>query len=400
MKGGERDEPTYLPEPPGQREGLALCLSGGGFRAALFHLGALRRLNELGILGRASAVSAVSGGSILAAHLATAVRPWPDPGQSVEAWEERVAAPFRRLASRSFRTVPILRRYALPWNWPRRGVAVESLRRAYERRLSPLALPDLPRSPRFVFNATDLVFGVNWVFERERIGDWRAGYLEPDGSWTVGRAVAASSCFPPVFGPMRLSIGAGDLAGGEVDGEEGRRAGRIRLTDGGLYDNLGLEPVWKHAATVLVSDGGAPFRFEVGRRTLRLLARYFSIGAGQAASLRKRWLISSFRAGILEGAYWGIGSSVERYGLERGRAYPRRLIEEVVCRVRTDLDGFGPAEIAVLENHGYFLADAAIRRHQPDIVRAGADLRPPHEEWLEEPRVRAALRRSHRRLRW
>jgi NTE family protein len=59
---------------------LALCLSGGGFRAALFHLGALRRLNELGILATVETIASVSGGSILAAHLATHMRPWPQPG--------------------------------------------------------------------------------------------------------------------------------------------------------------------------------------------------------------------------------------------------------------------------------------------------------------------------------
>jgi len=40
----------YLPNPKAEREGIGLCLSGGGYRAALFHLGALRRLNEFGIL--------------------------------------------------------------------------------------------------------------------------------------------------------------------------------------------------------------------------------------------------------------------------------------------------------------------------------------------------------------
>ena len=58
----------YLPAR--QRSGIALCLSGGGFRAALFHLGAVRRLNELGILANLAAISSVSGGSIMAAHLA------------------------------------------------------------------------------------------------------------------------------------------------------------------------------------------------------------------------------------------------------------------------------------------------------------------------------------------
>jgi len=56
---------SYLPLPPEDRRGLAICLSGGGYRAALFHLGGLRRLNELGILSSIDTISSVSGGSIM-----------------------------------------------------------------------------------------------------------------------------------------------------------------------------------------------------------------------------------------------------------------------------------------------------------------------------------------------
>src|SRR5438552_9163421 len=45
------------------RSGVGLCLSGGGFRATLFHLGALRRLNELGVISKPDTISSVSGGA-------------------------------------------------------------------------------------------------------------------------------------------------------------------------------------------------------------------------------------------------------------------------------------------------------------------------------------------------
>src|SRR5260370_41264574 len=59
--------PDDPPQPPAP--GIALCLSGGGYRAMLFHLGALWRLNELGYLPQLERVSSVSGGSITAAVL-------------------------------------------------------------------------------------------------------------------------------------------------------------------------------------------------------------------------------------------------------------------------------------------------------------------------------------------
>jgi predicted acylesterase/phospholipase RssA len=61
-------------QPKSDRKGIALCLSGGGFRASLFHLGSLRRLNEVGLLSQINTVTSVSGGSITNALLA---KHWP-----------------------------------------------------------------------------------------------------------------------------------------------------------------------------------------------------------------------------------------------------------------------------------------------------------------------------------
>jgi len=61
----------YLPEPEVRRDGIGLCRSGGGYRAALFHLGALKRLNEFGVLAKRKTISSVAGGSIISAYLAT-----------------------------------------------------------------------------------------------------------------------------------------------------------------------------------------------------------------------------------------------------------------------------------------------------------------------------------------
>src|SRR5437764_6480169 len=49
---------------------LGLALSGGGFRASLYHLGLVRFLRDAGILSQVTHITSVSGGSIMAAHLA------------------------------------------------------------------------------------------------------------------------------------------------------------------------------------------------------------------------------------------------------------------------------------------------------------------------------------------
>ena len=81
---------TYVPEE--NRAGTALCLSGGGFRAALFHLGAVRRLYELGILEDVRTIVAVSGGSMFAAFLADRRNEWFGQALDAQAWEAKIAS--------------------------------------------------------------------------------------------------------------------------------------------------------------------------------------------------------------------------------------------------------------------------------------------------------------------
>ena len=49
---------------------IALCLSGGGYRAAAFHLGTLRMLDKIGLLENVTMLSTVSGGTIVGASYA------------------------------------------------------------------------------------------------------------------------------------------------------------------------------------------------------------------------------------------------------------------------------------------------------------------------------------------
>jgi len=373
---------------------VALCLSGGGFRAALFHLGALRRLNECGLLASVETISAVSGGSILAAHLADRVA--LDRARVFEDWDRFVAEPFRSFAGHNLRT-PALARRLVPANWLRPEASVEGLAASLERRLTSRRLRDLaPGRPRFVFVATDMTHGCAWTFTRTRVGDAHVGYAPTPLSWSVGRAAAASSCFPPLFGPMPIGLAPDSLTGGLARGVADReaRVRGVRLTDGGCYDNLGLEPVWKTHDVLLVSDGGALFRHESGTRLLWRLNRYTELLGNAALALRKRWLIASFVAGRKRGAYWGLGSRPDES--DRSAGYSSPLVRSAIARVRTDLDAFTLAESAVLENHGYLACAAAVARHLPDLGGA-ASVRAPRPEWLDPDRAERALARSHER---
>jgi NTE family protein len=370
---------------------LALCLSGGGFRSALFHLGALRRLNELGILSQAQTISSVSGGSILAAHVATQIRPWPTAGDAFADWEEKIAVPFRQFVRRDIRTRAILKRL-IPWNWLRPSTQVRVLEKVLAKHLTAVDLKELPPETRFVFCATDMTYGVSWVFERKRIGSYQAGYITPMPAWPLARAVAASACFPPLFEPLPIGLengqvyldGLGKATGNQLD---------ISVNDGGLYDNLGLGPA-DGCRTVLVSDGGAPFIPAARKTLIARVAGYVDVGLSQASRVRKRWLISQFEKKERTGAYWGIGSAVSRYGKIDPYAYSKELASELIARIRTDMDGFSEAETCILENHGYQLADVAIESHAPELITRHMKPQTPHFEWMDEAKVRKALQDS------
>ena len=149
----------------------ALCLSGGGYRAMLFHLGSFWRLNELGYLPKLDRVSSVSGGSIVAARLALA---WPSltfSGGVATNFVREVADPIRKLASRTIDAGSILGGIFSPGS-----TISEKVIAAYQKHLFGKAtLRSLPApqdgTPRFVFNASSVQTGALVRFSRDSIPD-------------------------------------------------------------------------------------------------------------------------------------------------------------------------------------------------------------------------------------
>jgi NTE family protein len=378
---------------------VALCLSGGGYRAALFHLGAVRRLNELGVLGRVDTITSVSGGSILSAHLATAMgTAWPSNGEVFPQFDERVAKPFRAMCRRNIRTGPLLTGLA-PWNLFRGHAAVTALERQYVAHLTRLKLVDLPPKPRFVYCATDMAYGVNWTFTRDQVGSYMAGYAPTPPDWPLARAVAASSCFPPFFNPLPHGLAPATLTDGmdQAGTERDSRVAGLRLSDGGLYDNMGLEPVWKSHTAILVSEGGSTFDAGADTGLLWRLNRYVDVMGRQSGAQRKRWLVSNFVQGVMRGTYWGIGTEIANYDIG-AIGYPPDFVKRLIAEVRTDMDRFEPGEQGVLENHGYLLADAAIRRYASFLTKEPVpDAVPPNQALMAPAAAEAALRESPKR---
>jgi len=92
--------------------------------------------------------------------------------------------------------------------------------------------------------------------------DYRVGEVKHP-TLKLSQAVAASSAFPPVLSPVELRLNPAHFtpgSGADLQREPFTR--KVILTDGGVYDNMGLETVWKSFRTVLVSDAGGQLQAE------------------------------------------------------------------------------------------------------------------------------------------
>lgn len=337
------------------KEGVALAVSGGGYRAMLFHLGSFLRLYELGILRRLDRISSVSGGSITSAKIALE---W-DKLNSRDDYFRHVVAPVRTLAGITLDVKAGLSGIFLP------GTIAEHVAKAYRKHLfGDATLQDLPDEPRFVINATNVETGTLWRFSRPYMRDYRVGKVD-NPRVPLADAVAASSAFPPVLSPMVLRCDESDF----TDLEPGITPGfleEISLTDGGVYDNLGLETVWKRYRTVLVSDAGGKVALDPSPASDWAFhaKRVLDIIHEQVSSLRKRIVIDAFTKEGRPGTYWGIRTDISHYGLGDALPAPHARTLEL-AETPTRLMRLSSLHQERLINWGYAVCDAAVRKHWP-----------------------------------
>ncbi|ACI54706.1 Patatin [Rhizobium leguminosarum bv. trifolii WSM2304] len=367
------------PEKPAERYQLGLCLSGGGYRAMLFHAGSLARLNEAGLLAKLDIISSVSGGSIASGLLAYV---WPRL-----VFENGVAVNFRTeyvdriLAfSQVFADGPsFLKGVFNPFS-----SAAEEAAKLYERYLfdgkSP-SLRDLPSSPWFVFCASNLRTGSLFRMSNRYIADYRIG-VSFHPALSLATAVAASAAFPPVLSPLRLDLSQFSWEREKLDGTVGEPVapGRAILSDGGVYDNHGIEPALKRCDCLLVADAGAPWRSSTRGywNYLSQLKRVLDTTDNQVRSLRRRDLIGSFNAakqaemlGLddlsksalrarTRGVYWSIDSKEAELAPYASYALPPSSV--IPSDVGTYLHFLGPEETEYLTNWGHHVCDAMLNR--------------------------------------
>ena len=276
-------EPAAPPRAtPGPLGPIGLALSGGGYRAAGFHLGALRLLHSVGLLGDVVALSTVSGGTILGAAWTKSLL----DGQEFTEFDGEFSAFLRRtnVISEALDRLAATRSDSPPSS-PSLIRAAASIYAAEgflgDRRLGEvLDHPDLPLQ-EVIFNSTEFHTGVDFRFRRS--ANPRA--IIGNGNFPVPRqvavqarladVVAASSCFPSAFEPLVFPQDfrwPGEFPLERVERElqasSPRRAVAwkkgLPLMDGGVYDNQGLGSLllsYRHAPEpplLLVCDTSPP----------------------------------------------------------------------------------------------------------------------------------------------
>jgi NTE family protein len=349
-------------DPRNASAGIALCLSGGGYRAMLFHLGSLWRLNEFGYLPKLTRISSVSGGSIVAGILGlTWNRLAFDPNGIATNFEAELVPPIRAMAGKTIDDASIIGGIFTP------GSIADKLTDAYRKHLFGSAtLQDLPDAPEFVINATSVQTGALFRFLKAYMADYRVGRVRRP-KLELAVAVAASSAFPPVLSPLRLELEASAWAPpSRLASEDLHREPYLTdvvLTDGGVYDNLGLETAWKKFRTILVSNGGGKMQPEPDPKGdwARHAMRINEIIDNQVRSLRVRQVIGAFEAEERRGTYWSIRADIASYATPQALACP---VEQTtrLAEIKTRLKRLDAAVQERLVNWGYAITDAAMRR--------------------------------------
>jgi predicted acylesterase/phospholipase RssA/proteasome lid subunit RPN8/RPN11 len=249
------------PEPDKPRD-IGLALSGGGSRAIAFHLGCVRALNDLGLLNRLQVVSSVSGGSVLSAMYAyssdsfsefdarvvellrrgltrdiakAALRP-SAIGRTAWSLAASAAASGLRLVFRLVPTTmtPAAVNPAMPP--PSRSYSrTEAFRDALKSLFGDTLMREVRRPLETVVNATELRTGSAFRFGSRQSGCWRFGTIAPEDA-LVADAVAASAAYPALLPALdrRYRFAKGGLTSGPT---------RVLLTDGGVFENLGVGPM-------------------------------------------------------------------------------------------------------------------------------------------------------------
>jgi NTE family protein len=381
---------------------ISLALSGGGFRATVFHLGVLARLAQEDFIQEVILLSTVSGGSLCAGLIYSLNGcQWPDSRVFLDQIE-----PQARHVMTTFDLPGSLIRRVFGTIWTileTRADDLSSLLQDHWKITSKLN--DVPAKPRWMINATCYETGKNWRFERFRMGDYLFGYTN-DTDLPISDALVASAGFPGLIGALELKTGGChwfkykdrmDPSQRLVEMDEEDRWEKIpiqpgytkvHLWDGGVYDNHGLEGIhdfrtgWSNKfGFLIVSDAAGRSGEEMYKKGIPALMRITTgIMMNQVRSLRTRAILERLENHSQQdqGVFLQMGNTC-KYILENSGHSDRlsqfekgSMLEAEVHKaamMATTIHKLAPEEYERLYHHGYEVADATLCAYYPQIFK-------------------------------
>ena len=344
-----------------------------------FHCGVLQWLAERGRLGDISHISSVSGGSLFTG-LVFRFGNWEWP--SAEAYCTDIKPRIRALLTQSSLQAVALRRLLRPRNWryllSRANVLSETIARHWSIVDS---LRHLPAKPVWSVNGTTAENGRRFRFKQTGCGDYEIGYADAEG-FKVSDAMAVSAAFPGGIGPFVIRTADFTWQRRKAWDDPPESAvdvtppfPRLHLYDGGIYDNLGMEPLFETGArsfknninSLVVSDAGAPLtRSPLGRALNPFrFKRIADIALEQTRALRIRGWINFLQSHPERGMYLQLGAHasdrIEKYAENNPEGAAALLAESWLDRKEveraaaepTSLGRLTPDAFDRLARHGY-----------------------------------------------
>jgi predicted acylesterase/phospholipase RssA len=354
-----------------QPQWIGLALSGGGFRATLFHLGLVRALRDCGLLGKVKLICSVSGGSILATHM---VLNWGRYIAADEKTFDEAAKEIIKFTKSDLRN-SLMRRWIGAWLFPvpfvlnlrlfRLCGMNKLLQKRYDRFFNQATFKDLQAlndRPEIRILATSLTTGTPCIFSNFKFevidagGTRRAVKIDTP---KVSVAVAASSGYPVLFPGIRID---NDVLGCDLS----QFPETHYLTDGGVYDNLGIEELIHASANrgetddwLIVADASSNFD---------LTAKRFKSAISIPRSLRANDIMMHQLGQLRTSRHQSQRPNLHRIGIEEElvpddkNQAPPLSVQRAVRNIGTDFKPASDLEIDALLRHGQSKTREALRR--------------------------------------
>ncbi|MBY0245913.1 MAG: patatin-like phospholipase family protein [Sphingobacteriaceae bacterium] len=358
-------------DDPKQNKKILLCLSGGGIRAMAFHAGVLKYLAKKNLLEKIEKISTVSGGSLLMGLVYSHNNTFPTSetylNETLPKIEELLCS-----TSLYWSILKLLLKKPLNLRFisSRANLLTEVLEKVWHIKLK---LVDVVDSPEWSINGTNAYNGKRFRFKNYEIGDYDLGYAHPD-NLKLSYALATSAAFPVGFGPLCIDTKQfkwfkDDSWSGNQENREPRvpSCQKLYLYDGGIYDNLGIEPYFDCGSNkvkkgyenncIIVSDAGKPVESNFSRFPFFNFFRFkkiIDIISEQSRSLRIRSFSEYVKQDKSNGAYFSI----------KDPKFKDSDLAHRVIKYPTTLGRVNNENFRVILNHGYEVAEYVLNKYK------------------------------------